>query len=87
MSTGVPLSQHMRTLEARIGGVEATDVGVPMSHGHLRFEGRLQIEVDLERERLPGGRFRPLFFRPTFHKHAGEACGGVQVHSRRGWPR
>jgi uncharacterized protein YbbC (DUF1343 family) len=29
---------------------------------------------------LPGTRFRPLFFRPTFHKYAGETCGGVEVH-------
>jgi uncharacterized protein YbbC (DUF1343 family) len=35
---------------------------------------------DLERERLPGVRFRPVFFTPTFQKHAGRVCGGVQVH-------
>jgi uncharacterized protein YbbC (DUF1343 family) len=29
---------------------------------------------------LPGVRFRPLTFRPTFHKFAGQVCGGVQVH-------
>lgn len=29
---------------------------------------------------LPGAAFRPLTFRPTFHKHAGVDCGGVQVH-------
>jgi uncharacterized protein YbbC (DUF1343 family) len=29
---------------------------------------------------LPGCRFRPLNFEPTFHKYAGEICGGVQVH-------
>jgi uncharacterized protein YbbC (DUF1343 family) len=29
---------------------------------------------------LPGARARPITFRPTFHKHAGRACGGVQVH-------
>jgi uncharacterized protein YbbC (DUF1343 family) len=29
---------------------------------------------------LPGCRFRPLHFEPTFHKFAGEVCGGVQVH-------
>jgi uncharacterized protein YbbC (DUF1343 family) len=33
----------------------------------------------LERE-LPGFRARPLTFRPTFHKHAGQICGGVQIH-------
>jgi uncharacterized protein YbbC (DUF1343 family) len=29
---------------------------------------------------LPGAKFRPVSFRPTFHKHAGRACGGVQIH-------
>ena len=29
---------------------------------------------------LPGVEFRPLCFRPTFHKHAGQSCGGVQLH-------
>ena len=29
---------------------------------------------------LPGCRIRPLHFEPTFHKFAGETCGGVQVH-------
>jgi uncharacterized protein YbbC (DUF1343 family) len=29
---------------------------------------------------LPGFRARPLTFRPTFHKHAGVVCGGVQIH-------
>ncbi len=29
---------------------------------------------------LPGVRFRGLSFRPTFQKHAGKDCGGVQIH-------
>ncbi|QDU18342.1 exo-beta-N-acetylmuramidase NamZ family protein [Urbifossiella limnaea] len=29
---------------------------------------------------LPGVRFRPAWFRPTFQKWAGEECGGVQLH-------
>jgi uncharacterized protein YbbC (DUF1343 family) len=35
---------------------------------------------DLVRERIPGVTFRPAYFTPTFHKHAGRPCGGVQVH-------
>jgi uncharacterized protein YbbC (DUF1343 family) len=31
-------------------------------------------------EKLPGVRFRPVSFRPTFQKHAGQDCGGVQIH-------
>jgi uncharacterized protein YbbC (DUF1343 family) len=29
---------------------------------------------------LPGVRFRPALFEPTFHKHAGTPCGGCQIH-------
>ena len=29
---------------------------------------------------LPGLILRPLHFQPTFQKHAGELCGGLQVH-------
>src|SRR5437660_5452149 len=32
----------------------------------------------LNRRGLPGAFFRPVVFEPTFHKHAREACGGVQ---------
>jgi len=29
---------------------------------------------------LPGVYFRPTVFQPTFQKHAGKSCGGVQIH-------
>ncbi|HEX3068877.1 MAG TPA: DUF1343 domain-containing protein [Thermoanaerobaculia bacterium] len=29
---------------------------------------------------LPGVRFRPHYFMPTFQKHAGKVCGGVELH-------
>lgn len=34
----------------------------------------------LGKEDLPGVRFRPVVFSPTFHKFAGKRCGGVQLH-------
>jgi uncharacterized protein YbbC (DUF1343 family) len=34
----------------------------------------------LEREDLPGVRFRPVVFTPQFQKFAGRRCGGVQLH-------
>jgi uncharacterized protein YbbC (DUF1343 family) len=34
----------------------------------------------LRKETLPGVIFRPLHFQPTFHKFAGELCGGLQIH-------
>jgi uncharacterized protein YbbC (DUF1343 family) len=39
-----------------------------------------RLAEDLNRLALPGFRSRPLTFRPTFQKHAGRVCGGVQIH-------
>ena len=30
--------------------------------------------------KLPGVRFRPVFFTPTFGKYQGESCAGIQLH-------
>src|ERR1044072_6286836 len=30
---------------------------------------------------LEGCRLRPCWFEPTFHKHAGKLCAGVQIHA------
>jgi uncharacterized protein YbbC (DUF1343 family) len=38
------------------------------------------LAADLYRWHLAGCRFRPLYFRPRFQKHAGSTCGGVQIH-------
>ncbi|HEX8948406.1 MAG TPA: DUF1343 domain-containing protein, partial [Dissulfurispiraceae bacterium] len=34
----------------------------------------------LDEFKLPGVVFRPMFFQPTFQKHAGKLCGGAQLH-------
>jgi uncharacterized protein YbbC (DUF1343 family) len=38
------------------------------------------LAAELSRQNLAGCRFRPLYFRPKFQKHAGSTCGGVQIH-------
>ena len=38
------------------------------------------LAAALARSGLPGFVARALTFRPTFHKHAGAVCGGVQIH-------
>ena len=48
-------------------------VGAPYLDAH-------HYAADLEARALPGVRFRPARFRPTFHKWAGRLCGGVQLH-------
>jgi uncharacterized protein YbbC (DUF1343 family) len=34
----------------------------------------------LKEEKMPGTELRPLYFMPTFQKHAGKFCGGAQIH-------
>ena len=38
------------------------------------------LATRLNRTDLPGVLFRPAWFQPTFQKHAGQPCGGVQLH-------
>ena len=39
-----------------------------------------RVAARLAASDLPGVAFRPASFRPTFHKFAGQTCGGVQLH-------
>ncbi len=39
-----------------------------------------RLAEKLTADELPGVRFRPTRFQPTFHKFAGEICRGLQVH-------
>jgi uncharacterized protein YbbC (DUF1343 family) len=64
--------------------------GTQMSEGRgttkpFEFAGAPYIDADdfaeaLARFNLPGVYFRSCGFMPTFQKHAGKACGGVQIH-------
>ena len=66
--------------------IEATNVSE--GRGTTRpfeFAGAPWIDPDRLAARLretspPGVAFRPCFFRPTFQKHQGLRCGGVQLH-------
>jgi uncharacterized protein YbbC (DUF1343 family) len=48
-------------------------VGAPWIDAR-RFAGAMNAR------RLPGAWFREAYFEPTFQKHAGQTCGGCQVH-------
>ncbi|MCP4329912.1 MAG: DUF1343 domain-containing protein [Alphaproteobacteria bacterium] len=52
-------------------------VGAP----DLDFERILERMRALAPEWLGGCRLRPCSFEPTFHKHAGEMCAGMQIHT------
>ena len=47
--------------------------GAPHLDGH-------KLVAALEAMELPGVRFRPVVYTPTFHKHAFKPNGGVQIH-------
>jgi uncharacterized protein YbbC (DUF1343 family) len=48
-------------------------IGAPFIDGY-------ELSARLRSHELPGVVFRPLSFRPTFHKHGGKSCGGIQLH-------
>src|SRR6266850_513793 len=64
--------------------------GTQMSEGRgttkpFEFAGAPYIDADdfaaaLTRFNFPGVYFRSCVFMPTYQKHAGQACGGVQIH-------
>lgn len=39
-----------------------------------------ELAEALTAEKLPGVKFRPHYFTPTWDKHKGQRCGGVQLH-------
>jgi uncharacterized protein YbbC (DUF1343 family) len=84
-------SPNMPTLDSATvfpGTVHLEGTQVSEGRGTTRpFElvGAPYVEADvfakkLESTGLPGVHFRPTNFLPTFQKHAGVTCGGVQIH-------
>jgi uncharacterized protein YbbC (DUF1343 family) len=39
-----------------------------------------RLAAAMNARRFPGVHFRPVFFEPTFQKHARQTCGGCQLH-------
>ncbi|MBN2887666.1 MAG: DUF1343 domain-containing protein [Chromatiaceae bacterium] len=68
---GTTLSEGRGTTTA-LEVVGAPGLDVP------RLLGRMQ---ELAPEWMQGAFLRPCWFEPTFHKHAGELCAGVQIHT------
>ncbi len=92
--TGLPWvipSPNMPTLDTAIvypGGVLFEGTQLSEGRGTTRpFEmlGAPWIDAEpfaarLNAMKIEGAWFRPVVFEPTFHKHAGQACGGCQIH-------
>lgn len=48
-------------------------IGAPFIHGE-------QLADEMNRKKLPGVIFRPIYYKPTFSKFQEELCSGVQIH-------
>ena len=72
---GMCLVEGTELSEGRGTTLPFEQVGAPW----VSFAMARELAAALGAESLPGVRFRPLVFTPTFHKHAHEACGGVQL--------
>lgn len=89
--TFVPPSPNMPTADTALvypGGCLLEGTNLSEGRGTTRpfeifgapfIDGR-KLARDLEKTGLPGFHARPLVFLPTFHKHAKQPCGGVQIH-------
>ena len=87
----IPPSPNMATLDTATvypGGCLIEGTNLSEGRGTTRpFEvcgapwvDGLRLADALAEEALPGVHFRPVRFRPTFHKFAGEECGGMMQH-------
>ena len=92
--TGLPWvipSPNLPTLDSAIvypGGVLVEGTMLSEGRGTTRpfeligapwIDGE-QLAEAMNAKGLPGVHFRPVFFEPTFQKHAKTTCGGCQIH-------
>jgi uncharacterized protein YbbC (DUF1343 family) len=91
MSSFVMPSPNMPSLETAVvypGGCLVEGTNLSEGRGTTRpfeivgapFLDGVRLARDLAREKLPGFTPRPLSFLPTFQKHGGVPCHGVQLH-------
>ena len=59
---------------------EGRGTTLPFEQTGAPFIDPLSLAGHLNGLALPGVFFRPHFFKPTFHKFAGQVCGGIQLH-------
>jgi uncharacterized protein YbbC (DUF1343 family) len=87
----VPPSPNMPTLDTALVYpgmclMEATELSEgrgttrPFECVGAPFINPFVLAKALQHLRLPGISFRPVYFKPQFHKWAGQNCGGVQLH-------
>ncbi len=59
---------------------EGRGTAVPFLNAGAPWIDADRLADAMNRLKLPGVFFRPVYFRPCFNKYAGEICGGVYLH-------
>lgn len=59
---------------------EGRGTTIPFEVAGAPFINAEELARKMNELKLPGVVFRPTYFTPTFSKHSGVLCGGVQVH-------
>ncbi len=59
---------------------EGRGTTIPFELAGAPFIDAAKLESRLNARKLPGVHFRRCYFTPTFSKHKGQRCGGVQLH-------
>jgi len=70
---GLCLSEGTNLSEGRGTCRPFEQFGAPWLDAH-------QLVRELDRQKLPGVRFRPVWFRPSFDKYQGISCAGAMIH-------
>lgn len=74
---GTVLFEGTSLSEGRGTTVALELVGAPDIDSHLLLARMAALRPDW----LDGALLRPCYFEPTFHKHAGRLCSGLQIHT------
>ena len=74
---GTVLFEGTTLSEGRGTTVALELVGAPDIDGRRLLARMLALSPDW----LHGALLRPCFFEPTYHKHAGQLCAGIQIHT------
>lgn len=75
--SGTVLLEGATLSEGRGTAIPLEIMGAP----DIDIEKILQTMSALAPQYLQGAFIRPLYFEPTFHKHTGELCQGIQIHT------
>ena len=75
--SGTVLLEGTELSEGRGTTIALEIIGAP----DINAEQILEKLFDMAPQWMQGAYFRPMYFEPTFHKHSGKLCEGIQIHT------